>query len=149
MSRLTYALQFIRTAGSPKDAPAVASSISIATVITPDAVTVTIETLGQYETASLQVHPTFNQDGSFTETGTITFGDPTGNNLLHFSTIGLGYLNPDLCTESPYTPGTVMWRIDEGEGFFAGATGAITSNFLINKSTNELIAYQFGVVNLP
>lgn len=149
MSTLTYALQFYRPPGSAKTDPLFASSINITTAITPEAVTGTITPLGQYQTAELQVQPEFNPDGSFTETGTITFGDAAANNVLNFSTILLGQLNPNLCPESPYTSGTVMWRIDEGAGFFAGATGAITSNFLIDKSTNELTAYQFGVVQLP
>lgn len=149
MNRLTYALQFYRPPGSAKDAPLLASNISITTVITDAGVTATIDPLSQNPTASMQVQPEFNPDGSFTETGTITFGDPAANNLLKFSTIRLGQLNPDLCPEDPYTSGTVMWRIDEGTGFFAEATGAITSNFLVDKSTNELIAYQFGVIHLP
>jgi hypothetical protein len=123
--------------------------------MTPEAVTGTIEPLGQYQLAKLTTQPTFNADGSFTEKGTLIFGlssesDPTENNLLTFTSIRLGQLNPDICAESPYTPGTVMWMIDEGSGmgFFAGASGAITSNFLVDKSTHELIAYQFGVVQL-
>lgn len=149
MNTLTYALRFYRPPGSAKDAPLLASNISITTVITDAAVTATIDPLSQNATASMQVQPKFNPDGSFTETGTITFGDPAANNLLKFSTIRLGQLNPNLCPEDAYTSGTVMWRIDEGTGFFAEATGAITSNFLVNKSTNELTAYQFGVIHLP
>lgn len=49
--------------------------------------------------------------------------------------------------------GTVMWAIESGTGSFENATGAITSNFLIDLSNpnvkGELIAYQFGVVYLP
>lgn len=156
MSTLTYALTFYRPPGSAADAPLFAPSINIATVMTPETVTGTIEPLGEYQLAKLTTHPTFNSDGSFTETGTIIFGlssegDPSENNLLTFTSIRLGQLNPDLFPESNYTQGTVMWQIDEGSGtgFFAGATGAITSNFLVDKNTNELIAYQFGVVSLP
>lgn len=156
MSTLTYALQFYRPPGSKKDDPLFAPSINIATAMTPQAVTGTIEQSDPSLLAKLTTQPKFNEDGSFTETGTIIFGlisesDPSENNLLNFTSIRLGQLNPDLFPESTYTQGTVMWQIDEGSGtgFFAGATGAITSNFLIDKNTNELIAYQFGVVSLP
>jgi hypothetical protein len=156
MSTLTYALQFYRPPGSAPGDPLFAPSINIATAMTPEAVTGTIEQSDPTLLAKLTTHPTFNPDGSFTETGTIIFGlvsegDPSENNLLNFTSIRLGQLNPDLFPESNYTPGTVMWQIDEGSGtgFFAGATGAITSNFLVDKNTNELIAYQFGVLYLP
>jgi hypothetical protein len=156
MSTLTYAVQFYRPPGSAPGDPLFAPSANITTVMTPEAVTGTIESIPQSQFAKLTTHPEFNQDGSFTETGTIIFGlvsecDPSENNLLSFTSIRLGQLNPDLFPESPYTQGTVMWQIDEGSGtgFFAGATGAITSNFLVDKNTNELIAYQFGVVYLP
>jgi hypothetical protein len=124
------------------------------TIIMPGDVTGNIEPLEEYETAVLQntatpVHP----DGSFIESGVITFGDPAESNRLHFSSIGLGHMNVYPCPEEPYTAGMVMWRIDSGEGFFEGATGAITSNFLIDLSKpgvpGELIAYHFGVVYLP
>jgi len=156
MSTLNYALRFYRPPGSAPSDPLFAPSINIATMMTPEAVTGTIEPLGEYQLAKLTTHPAFNSDGSFTETGTIIFGlisetDPSETNLLNFTSIRFGQLNPVLFPESNYTPGTVMWQIDEGSGtgFFAGATGAITSNFLVDKSTNELIAYQFGVVYLP
>jgi hypothetical protein len=153
MRKLTYDLKFIRPASTTLNAnPIIAASKCVIT-ITPVGVTAGIGTLGQYETASLQTHPKFNKDGSsFTETGTVTFGESVENNLLHFSTIGLGYIHAYPCP-APYTAGTVMWKIEEGEGFFEGANGAITSNFLIDLSNKdvagELIAYQFAVVYLP
>jgi hypothetical protein len=150
MQRLIYALQFVRPAAGE---PIVASSVTVSTVINPGGVTGTIEPLEGFETAVVQTTPTINPDGSFTEKGTVTFGDPAENNILTFSSIGLGYLNAYFCPENPFTAGTVMWTIESGQGFFAGATGAITSNFLIDLSTpghpGELIAYHFGVVYLP
>jgi hypothetical protein len=77
---------------------------------------------------------------SFTETGKITFG---AGNSFRFSTIGEGYL-----ADSPQeglSHGSVMWRIEEGEGQFAGASGIITSNFTF-ASTGEVTDNQFGVI---
>lgn len=156
MRKLTYALRFYRPASTtPGGAPIVASSDCVIT-ITPVGVKGEIGTLAQYETAVLQTKPTFDpktQEKTFTEKGMVTFGQPQGNNRLHFSSIGLGHMNAYPCPEKPYTGGTVMWKIDKGEGFFKGAKGAITSNFLIDMSQppgqGELIAYQYGVVYLP
>jgi hypothetical protein len=155
MRRLTYALQFIRPAATGGTAKtAVARSVRISTIITPGDVKALIEPLVNYQTAVMENTAKVNPDGkTFTETGTITFGDPKRNDRLHFSTIGVGYINPYNCPEAPYTAGTVMWKIDAGEGFFKGATGAITSNFLVDLTRpddeGELIDHHFGLIYLP
>ena len=41
-----------------------------------------------------------------------------------------------------------MWRVEGGEGQFAGASGLITSNFLVEKS-GELIDHHVGVLFIP
>jgi hypothetical protein len=48
-----------------------------------------------------------------------------------------------------FSHGVVAYSIDSGTGALAGAGGAITSNFLVNLETNELIDMQLGVVILP
>jgi len=123
------------------------------TIIMPGDVTGNIEPLEEYETVSLQTTPTPpGPDGSFTEHGVITFGDPGENNTLSFNSKGVGYLGVYI-PEEPFTAGTVMWAIDSGTGFFEGATGAVTSNFLVDitqpPGQGELIAYHFGVIYLP
>jgi hypothetical protein len=153
MRRLTYALKFIRPASATSAANPIVATSNCVVTITPVGGTGEIGTLGQFETASVLTQPTFNQDGSFTERGVVTFGDPEENNTLSFSSIHFGYLNPYKCPETPYTAGTVMWGINGGTGFFEGATGAITSNFLVDASNpnvaGELIAYHYGVSYLP
>jgi hypothetical protein len=42
-----------------------------------------------------------------------------------------------------------MWKVDSGTGAFAGATGAITTNFLVNIVTQELIDNQLHLIYLP
>jgi hypothetical protein len=152
MRRLTYTAQFNRAAGTTpksKPKPIVASDVTISILTLPGGVTETMN-FGQ---AVLQAAPRLNPDFSFTERGYVIFGNPEENNKLSFSSIGLGFMKAYDCPEKPYTAGTVMWGIDSGDGFFAGATGAITANFLIDISkpgvAGELISYQFGVVYLP
>jgi hypothetical protein len=79
----------------------------------------------------------------FQETGEIAFGE--AGHLLRFSTIGSGYLTSDF---QPGTiAGTVTWRVDSGEGQFAGAQGYITSNFTIAPS-GERCDVHCGVIFL-
>ena len=41
--------------------------------------------------------------------------------------------------------GSVMWKIDRGEGQFSGATGLITSNFFVGEK-GEVTDHHFGVL---
>ena len=43
------------------------------------------------------------------------------------------------------THGSVIWRVDGGQGQFNAATGLITSNFTLNKK-GEVTDNHFGVV---
>lgn len=86
---------------------------------------------------------TFTGPTSFQENGTIIFGE---GNTLHFSTVGSGYLAPSADPNRQH--GTVMWRIDRGEGQFAGATGLITSNFFVDGQLG-VTDHHFGVILLP
>jgi hypothetical protein len=66
---------------------------------------------------------------TFVESGCITFG---GNNRLHFSPVGEGYMGPS--PDPKLSHGAVVWRVDRGEGQFEGASGLITSNFSISDT---------------
>lgn len=79
-------------------------------------------------------------DTSFTETGTITFGAGNG---FDFSTIGEGHIGSS--PEAGLSHGAVMWRIEQGTGQFAGATGIITSNFTLSEQ-GEVTDCHFGVI---
>jgi hypothetical protein len=85
---------------------------------------------------------TFTSETSFQEVGTIGFGE---GHLLHFSTVGGGYL--EASADPGRKHGTVMWRVDGGEGQFAGATGLITSNFFVGTNL-EITDHHFGVIFL-
>ena len=86
---------------------------------------------------------TFTGDAAFLEVGIITFG---GENTLRFSTVGSGYLAPS--ADPTRKHGTVMWRVDHGEGQFAGASGLITSNFFVDAGLG-VVDHHFGVLLLP
>jgi hypothetical protein len=80
---------------------------------------------------------------AFTETGTISFGDD--NHELRFSTVGEGHMGPS--ADDRYSAGTVTWKVEGGDGQFDGASGYITSNFLVTED-GEVTDYQFGVIFL-
>jgi hypothetical protein len=78
----------------------------------------------------------------FTESGSITFGD---DHTLNFITVGQGELIPS--ADPKEMSGAVTWKVDSGEGQFAGATGYITSNFLVSD-TGEVTDYHLGLIFL-
>jgi len=80
---------------------------------------------------------------AFTETGTITFGED--DDSLTFSTVGQGTLGPS--ADPKYSAGAVTWKIESGEGRFAGASGYITSNFVLSQD-GEVTDHQVGVIFL-
>lgn len=155
MEPLTFALRFHTppTPTTPKSdqdptPQAIAQSVQITTLIEPQGVVAKIEPVEGQVAVMTNGFVQNNSDGKgplFFEWGTINFGGDT--NTLTFSSIGAGTLlgEPDA---AGFTHGTVMWKIDSGTGVFEGAIGAITSNFLINLKTGELIDYHFYIVYL-
>ena len=89
--------------------------------------------------ASFESEVRITGDTSFQEQGTISMG----KSRLHFTTVGEGYLggSPD----PKVRHGSVIWRIDQGEGRFQGATGLITSNFVVTDQ-GEVTDNHFGVL---
>lgn len=90
--------------------------------------------------ASFESEVKITGDSSFQESGTIRFGD---GHALRFSTVGEGYLgnSPD----PNWRHGSVIWRVDGGQGQFEGASGLITSNFLVGVA-GEVVDNHFGVI---
>jgi hypothetical protein len=78
---------------------------------------------------------------AFMESGTITFGE--GDDSLRFSTVGQGHLGPS--ADPQHMHGAVTWKVEGGAGQFEGATGLITSNFLLSD-TGDVVDHQFGLV---
>jgi hypothetical protein len=93
--------------------------------------------------ATFESEVTFTGETSFQEVGTIEFGK---SHRLRFSTVGSGYLAPS--ADARRKQGTVMWRVDGGEGQFARASGLITSNFFVDEQLG-MVDHHFGVLLVP
>ncbi len=70
-----------------------------------------------------------------------------GSDSISFTTLGEGYLGPS--PEEGLLQGSVIWRVEEGTGRFAGATGLITSNFLMKAESGEVAEKQVITLFLP
>ena len=144
MKQVIYAMQFKGKAGPGTAANVLkastsASSSTITTVVDAQGVQGKIEPAPGGK-AEFESEVTVTGDTSFSEKGSIRFGD---GNRLHFSSIEHGYLGDS--AEPKLKSGAVMWRVEGGEGQFAGATGYITSNFTLSD-TGEVTDNQFGVI---
>jgi hypothetical protein len=144
MKQVIYAMQFTGKAGPGPSANVMKAATSspsttVTTVVGAEGVQGKIEPAAGGK-AEFESEVTITGDTSFVEKGSIRFGD---RNRLHFSSIEHGYLgdSPDPKLKS----GAVMWRVDGGEGQFAGASGYITSNFTLSD-TGEVIDNHFGVI---
>jgi hypothetical protein len=96
------------------------------------------------DSLSYRTHVTFIGETTFTETGTISAG---GEDELDIVTVGEGTLAPSV--DPQLLHGSVIWRIKQGRGQFAGASGLITSNFLLTPATGDVDEQQVAVVFLP
>ena len=145
MRQLTFAMRFTGQAtpasddGSVLKASTTSPSTTITSTVGNDGLTGAIEPAAGGE-ATFTSEVIFTSETAFTETGTITFGN---GNHLDFSTVGEGYLGGSADTALKH--GTVMWRVDDGKGQFAGASGLITSNFFVDGN-GAVTDHQFGVL---
>jgi hypothetical protein len=97
------------------------------------------------ERAAFDSSVTMTGETSFDESGTMTFGED--GDRVRFSAIGEGYLGPS--PDQGLLEGSVIWRVEEGAGRFAGATGLITSNFVMRAETGEVAEKQVISLFLP
>lgn len=145
MGEVLYTLQFKGAAAPANDhgtilkAKTAAKSCDIKTTVASNGVTGSITPASGGE-AHFESQVTITGDTSFQEKGTITFGD---GNRIHFSTVGEGYLGPS--PDAALKHGSVIWKVDRGEGRFEGASGLITSNFFVSD-TGEVTDNHFGVL---
>ena len=95
--------------------------------------------------AEFDTKVTMTGETSFDEQGTMTFEGGTGG--ISFTTVGEGYLGPS--PEEGLLQGSVIWRVQEGTGQFAGATGLITSNFVMKAESGEVAEKQVISLFLP
>jgi hypothetical protein len=101
-------------------------------------------TAPRFDSLTYKTHVTFTGETTFTETGTISAGT---EDELDIATVGEGTLAPS--AESGLMHGSVIWRITQGRARFEGASGLITSNFVLAPETGEVDERQVAVVFLP
>jgi len=146
MKQVVYVMQFKGGAAPKAGASGVikattsAQSCTVSSVIGAQGVSATIQA-AQGGKASFESEVTLTGETSFTEAGTIRFGD--SNHTLRFSTVDQGYLGKS--PQEGLQHGSVMWRVEGGEGQFAGASGLITSNFTLS-ATGEVVDNHFGLI---
>ena len=148
MRQIIYAMQFKGQAAPVEGTSGVlkaatsATSCSITTTVVDEGVRSTLQP-AEGGKAAFESTVTFTGDTSFQESGSITFGE--SKHRLHFSTVGQGYIGGS--ADSNLKHGSVMWKIESGDGQFEGATGLITSNFFVSD-TGEVTDNHFGVIFL-
>jgi hypothetical protein len=145
MREIMYALQF-KGRGTPVEgrpdiikAITTASSCTITSTVGAQGVSGSLRPSAEGQ-AAFESTVTLTGESTFQESGTIAFGP---GHRLRFTTIGHGHLGP---SPQPGTMhGSVMWRVDGGEGQFAGAQGLITSNFTFTES-GDVVDTHCGVL---
>jgi hypothetical protein len=131
MRQLVFALEFRGSAGpvpgleGRRRARTWASSQVFRTVFSSGDVQATVELEGD-GVAILEAEVQVNGQGTFVESGTISYG---GGGRVAFRTVGQGVTGPSAVTGLRH--GAVIWEVTEGEGWLAGARGFITSNFTV------------------
>jgi hypothetical protein len=146
MRELIYAMRFRGQAGPVEGRPGVlkattgAPSCTLTSLIGPDGLSGVVQPAAG-GSASFESTVEFVGESAFKESGSIAFGK--GEHRLRFSTVGEGYLggSPD----PKVSHGTVMWRVDGGDGQFAGARGLITSNFTVDD-VGGVVDNHFGLL---
>src|SRR5712692_2332318 len=148
MRQIVYSMRFTGhaapVAGSTTvlKAATTASSNSLTTKIATEGLTAIMQPI-EGDKAYFESEVTFTSETTFNESGSIRFGE--GNHRLSFITIGQGYLGDSVDPKLKH--GSVIWRIDGGDGQFAQATGLITSNFTVSD-TGEVSDNHFGLIFL-
>ncbi len=146
MGQITYTMQFkgqaapVSGSANVLKATTTAASCTINTVVGSEGVNGIMQPAAGGK-ALFESEVTLTGGTGFQESGTISFGE--GGHRLRFSTIGEGYLSSS--ADPKLQHGSVMWRIDSGEGQFEGASGLITSNFTVSD-TGEVTDNHFGVI---
>jgi hypothetical protein len=146
MRRLVYALGLTGQAtpagpdGGLLSVTATASRSTLSAIVGPTGLAATLEPAAGGEVA-FAAELTLTGAASLQAIGTIIFGD---GNLVRIATVGSGYLGPGPTGRH----GGAVWRVEGGEGQFAGARGLITSNFMFGENL-EIADHHLGVLYLP
>ncbi len=148
MRELVFGLEFRGTAGpsggsaTTRRARTSAPSQTLRTLLVADAIETGVEHVSG-DAATLDSTVERFSDGSFVEEGTISYGRL---GRVSFSTLGRGTVGPS--PAEGWVHGAVIWVVTGGEGWFSGARGLITSNF-IASAEGEVIDDQFARLYVP
>jgi hypothetical protein len=142
MQRITICAQFRGEAAEPSGEPP--QTDPQATSVSVEAVTADGANAG-IERACYQNHAIYTGESTFTEGGTIRFDGGEGD--LEIVTVSEGTLAPS--AQPDVLHGAVVYRITGGHGRFDGASGLITSNFLLWPAQGEFEEKQVAVVFVP
>lgn len=145
MGQLLYAMQFRGRATSDEGLPrlvhtiAFAPSCTVTTLVGPQGVYGVIEPApGERATFESEVcGDGAQQPGG---TATVTFG--TTGHCLHLTLLGALPLGDG---SSRAACSSLVWKIEHGDGQFAGASGLITSNLVLGDA-GEVTENHFGVI---
>ena len=146
MTQVIYSMQFTgqivpdEGANNQRNVKAVARSSRIESLAGPGGIKGSVQPV-EGEDSTMESVVILTGNGRFQEHGSIAFGD--SGNTLRFTTIGEGHISSS--PEPSVNHGSVIWRVEGGEGQFEGAAGLITSNFTIS-TTGDVTDHQFGVI---
>ena len=153
VSRLTYVLQFHRPADSGTDPgaaggapPAVAKGVTVSTRLTETGFDCSQQDIDG-DTATLDLTFTTNQEGTLFFEWVRLLSDRRPALRSRSEAPAPGQLSPTADRDG-FSHGTVMYEVTGGTGMFEQAQGFITSNFLVNLTTNELFDTHLGVLQL-
>jgi hypothetical protein len=142
MRRLTISARFRSNATQPSGEP---PAVDIEGASAWVSVQADDDSDASIHSLSYTSHAQFTGKSTFAERGRLSING--GDAALDFATIAEGSLVPSADSELHH--GSVIWRIERGHGRFEGATGLITSNFLLRPSSGEVDERQVVVVFLP
>lgn len=148
MRQVLYAMRFagrampIGEVGAALRITSIAPSAALSAIVGPDGLQGTISPLPGGE-ATFTSEVTVTAAETFLEFGAITFGD---GHRLRLTTVGSGYLGAS--ADPALQQGAVIWRVEEGEGQFAGASGLICANVLF-RDDGQIVAHHLGLIFVP
>ena len=143
-----FALEFRGRAGPIDGSPTSrrartsAPSQALRAVMTADGMETGVEPLSGHAAVLDSTVERF-ADSSFVEAGIITYGSL---GRVSFTTVGKGTVGPG--PADGWVHDAVMWIVTGGDGWFAGARGLITSNF-VASAAGEVIDHQLARLYLP
>jgi hypothetical protein len=145
---IVFALEFrgkagpIPGSGARRRARSTAPSQAMRTMFTGDGMDVRVEPVVG-ESAVLESEVERFADGTFVETGTITYG---ALGTVSFETLGRGVVGESGIPG--WAHGAVVWTITGGTGGCEAARGLITSNFAVSAS-GEVVDHHVARIVLP